>query len=146
MRLFTWTAQVLWLLQSCYSFLIFAVHGQGLITASSIGPICVGLLPPFYLRAFTPGTSCSIFYFFGIFKYWTVYSTQKLSMAHNSCRYMEFLVTFHFIYRTAGIICPSIRCKFGVWFCSVSVVTHNNESNEGQRDESKALIKMVFVA
>jgi len=124
-------------------FLYLESRISGLITALSIGPICVGLLPPFYLRTFTPGTSYSIFCFFGIFKYWTVYSTQKLSMAHNNCRYMEFIVTFHFIYRTAGIICPSICCKFGAWFCSVSVLTHNNESNEGQRDESKALINPV---
>jgi len=107
-----------------YSFLVFAFQGQGLITALSVGPISVGLLPPFYLRTFASGTSSSIFYFFGNFKYWTVYSIQKLSMAHNSCRYsyMEFLVTFHFIYRTAGIICPSICYNFGAWFCSVSVV------------------------
>ena len=91
------------------------------------------------------GTLCSIFYFFGNFKYCTIYSIQKLSMDHNSCRYMEFRVTFHFIYRTTGIICPFICCNFGAWFCSVCVVTHNNESNEGQRDGSEALIKLVCV-
>lgn len=55
-------------------------------------------------------------------------------------------MTFHFIYRTAGIICPSICCNFGAWFCSVSVITHNNESNEGESDGNMALIKLVFVA